>query len=740
MDQPDNPSEMDSPADGTVVQGTPEMAQTKQMSSPEIDLGASEMTELSSPEELLRSRTLAKRRPQAPGYEILRPLGAGAFGEVWLARQEGTPIEVAVKFFAHGTSGQWQQLQEEVKQLALLNSVHGIIQLMDVCADARPPYYVMAYAPKGSLADRLEKGPLNLAESLAIFRKVTAALDYVHAKGIRHCDLKPANILLDALGDPLIADFGQAHFSSDASPVLGTFFYMAPEQADLSRQIPDTRWDVYGLGALIYAMLTGAPPRENVGLRDQMRATAELSHRLARYREWIPQAPPPRAHRRVRGMDRELAQVIDRCLEVDPKRRLPNAGAVLASLKRRERRRRQRPLLLFGLVAPLVLLAVVTGMEFSTNEATIAQVETKLTGQLLDSDHNSARLIANAVQENLRGHLNLLLGSANRESGLYDAIVHKDRTAVAQKVRLFMGRALRANLKYSQAVASDDEGRLLAIVNLKDGQLSERDPDTLECTQFAWRDWFSGQGDRWDEMYLKTPRTPSEPITVPHVSDPYVSLPDKFMLINISVPVLNPDKREDPPVGVLTASIKLDEINQWLLDVDMKDGFPVLLDKRRYCLLHRDKEAIRPEYKKTATEFKFSQLERQIEGDGAGARLSGKSKSFEVKVGGIFAGSWMGPLQVLPSLATPEEPVSGAIADYHDPVDDGQYLAAYAQTPDNRFGWIALVQHDRAAVLKPIDELRGDVRRAGWRMLGLAVLLTTLLWGWLFWTLRRAER
>ncbi len=466
---------------------------------------------------------------------------------------------------------------------------------MDVCADARPPYYVMAYAPNGSLADRLEKGPMNLAEALAIFRQVTAALDYVHTKGIRHCDLKPANILLDARGNPLIADFGQAHLSSGASPVLGTFFYMAPEQADLTGQIPDTRWDVYGLGALFYAMLTGAPPRENAALRDQMRATPKLSHRLQQYREWIPQAPPPRAHRRVRGMDRALAQIIERCLEVDPKRRLPNAGAVLTALKLRERRRRQRPLLLFGLTAPLVLLAVVTGMEFSNNEATVAQVETKLTGQLLESDRNSARLIANAVQENLRSHLDLLFGSATKESGLHDAIVGKDKKAVAKTLRRLMRRSQKANLKYSQAAASDNEGHVLAIVNLdpKDGRLSERYPDALGCRQFAWRDWFSGQGDRWDEMYLETPRTPSDPITAPHISDPYVSLPDKYMFINISIPVRDPDKLEVRPVGVLTASIKLDDINQWLIDVKMEHGFAVLLDKRRCCLLHRDGQAIR---------------------------------------------------------------------------------------------------------------------------------------------------
>src|SRR5262249_56925557 len=142
-------------------------------------------------------------------------------------------------------------------------------------------------------------------EALALFRQVAEALAYVHAKGIRHCDLKPGNVLLDARGRAVIADFGQAHFSSDASPALGTFFYMAPEQADLTRQIPDTRWDVYGLGGLFHAMLTGHPPREDVGVRTELGSRTALPSRLTRYREWGRKAPKPTGHRQVLAMDRQ---------------------------------------------------------------------------------------------------------------------------------------------------------------------------------------------------------------------------------------------------------------------------------------------------------------------------------------------------------------------------------------------------------------------------------------------------
>src|SRR5262249_23530065 len=189
----------------------------------------------------------------------------------------------------------------EVKQLALLHADPGIVQLLDVELDAAPPYYVMAYAEGGSLAARLEKGPLPLPEALEIFRQLAQALAYVHAKGVRPCDLKPGNVLLNARRRVLLADFGQAHLSTDAAPALGTFFYMAPEQADLGPQIPDTRWDVYGLGAILYAMLTGRPPRESAEARAELARTSSLPERLHRYREWVRRGPRPPGRRPAPG-------------------------------------------------------------------------------------------------------------------------------------------------------------------------------------------------------------------------------------------------------------------------------------------------------------------------------------------------------------------------------------------------------------------------------------------------------
>src|SRR5205807_460542 len=90
-------------------------------------------------------------KPEVPGYKVEEMLGRGSYGVVWSAREENTGIVVAIKFFAHGTGQEWQLLQAEVKQLAMLQADPGIVQLRDVEPHGSPPYYIMAYAEKGCL-------------------------------------------------------------------------------------------------------------------------------------------------------------------------------------------------------------------------------------------------------------------------------------------------------------------------------------------------------------------------------------------------------------------------------------------------------------------------------------------------------------------------------------------------------------------------------------------------------------
>ncbi len=154
-------------------------------------------------------------------------------------------------------------------------------------------------------------------EAVELFHDIAVGLVHAHGKGVLHCDLKPANILLDQDNKPRLADFGQSRLSHEQMPALGTMFYMAPEQADLEA-MPDARWDVYALGALLYCMLTGHPPHRSGPTVDQFERTPDLKERLSRYRQMIEQSPQPAEHRKVPGVDSLLADIVDRCLAADP--------------------------------------------------------------------------------------------------------------------------------------------------------------------------------------------------------------------------------------------------------------------------------------------------------------------------------------------------------------------------------------------------------------------------------------
>src|SRR5690606_17798472 len=116
---------------------------------------------------------------------------------------------------------------------------------------------------------------------------------------------------------------------------LGTFYYMAPEQAARDA-VPDVRWDVYALGALLYHMLVGAPPYQSDEADALLESAKTLDERLQTYRNLIEQSPLPSDHRSVSGIDATLVELVDRCLQPDPNERIPNPQVILDTLDRRE--------------------------------------------------------------------------------------------------------------------------------------------------------------------------------------------------------------------------------------------------------------------------------------------------------------------------------------------------------------------------------------------------------------------
>jgi tetratricopeptide (TPR) repeat protein len=263
-------------------------------------------------------------------YGILRRLGAGGMGVVFLARQRRPQRLVALKVLPPGSGGgqRLARFRDEAEVIARLEHPH-IVQVFEVGEHQGRPCFAMEYLKGGSLAQKLAAAPLTPRDAACVVRTLAQAMHHTHVQGILHRDLKPANVLLSADGQPKITDFGlakQFQTEADTAPgqrtdsgvILGTPAYMAPEQA-AGRAVGPAA-DVYALGAILYECLTGRPP---------FRA-ASLLQTLDLVRSQDP-VPPGRLQP---GLPRDLQTICLKCLEKDPVKRYISAEALTDDLGR----------------------------------------------------------------------------------------------------------------------------------------------------------------------------------------------------------------------------------------------------------------------------------------------------------------------------------------------------------------------------------------------------------------------
>jgi eukaryotic-like serine/threonine-protein kinase len=364
-----------------------------------------ERTEQQSSEQIRSAQDLSLKPKTPPaqvvGYQIDQHLGSGAYGEVWRAVDQRTGRRVAIKFYTRQGAVDLSLLSREVEKLVFLSADRYVVQLLDVGWDSRPPYYVMDFIEQGSLEDELQRrGTFPVNEALELIVEIGIGLMHLHGKGILHCDLKPGNVLLDQDNKPRLADFGQSRLSHELAPALGTLFFMAPEQADV-RSTPDARWDVYALGALMYCLLTGEPPFRDKETIRKIESSEGLEDRLAQYRSLIASAPRPTAHRRVPGVDRSLADIIDRCIARNPRQRYSTVQSVIEALQFREQAHARRPLVILGIVGPLLLLAVISAIGWNAYRGAILQTEQSITRKTLESSHWIAQVAARSASEQI---------------------------------------------------------------------------------------------------------------------------------------------------------------------------------------------------------------------------------------------------------------------------------------------------------------------------------------------------
>ena len=253
-------------------------------------------------------------------YELDELIGEGTFGRVYRGRDLRLERLVAVKVIKPWWAEDpvWvERFSREAQTLARVSHA-GIVQIYDVGRSGDSPYYVAELLEGGSLADRLRAGPLPPAEAVDIAQQLSRALAHAHSQHVIHRDVKPANILLDADGQVKVGDFGVARLADGSShgaaaTAIGTPRYMSPEQARGAAISPAS--DVYGVGVVLYEMLSGQPP-----FRGNSAVEVAVRH--------LNEPPPPLP----RGVPPQLAAVVDRALAKEPEDRYRDGAAMADAL------------------------------------------------------------------------------------------------------------------------------------------------------------------------------------------------------------------------------------------------------------------------------------------------------------------------------------------------------------------------------------------------------------------------
>src|SRR6266508_2675520 len=261
-------------------------------------------------------------------YELLEVIGRGGQGIVYRARQKGLNRTVALKVIGLGhwaTEAHLKRFRREAEAAASLDHP-DIVPIYEVGERDGSCYFSMKFVEGGELDAVAKREPMPTRRAVELIAKVARTVQYAHEHSILHRDIKPGNILLDGKGEPHLTDFGLARLIETESTVtrtlevLGTPSYMAPEQAVGNNAYLTSATDVYGLGAVLYQLLTSHPPFAGGTTYETIKLLLDTEPR-----------PPRLLNPKI---DRDLSTICLKCLEKDPKRRYSSALALAEDLER----------------------------------------------------------------------------------------------------------------------------------------------------------------------------------------------------------------------------------------------------------------------------------------------------------------------------------------------------------------------------------------------------------------------
>src|SRR6266566_3313365 len=275
-----------------------------------------------------RTARSAKMLGDFGDYELLEEIGRGGQGVVYRARQKSLNRTVALKVIGLGywaTEAHLKRFRREAEAAASLEHP-CIVPIYEVGERDGSCYFSMKLVQGGQLDEVVRREPMPVRRAVELIAKVARTVHYAHEHHVLHRDIKPGNILLDGKGEPHLTDFGLARLVETESTitrtmeVLGTPSYMAPEQAVGNDAAITSATDIYGLGAVLYQLLTGHPPFAGGTTFETVRLVLDTEPRQ-------PRLLNPK-------VDRDLATICLKCLDKDPQCRYASALALAEDLER----------------------------------------------------------------------------------------------------------------------------------------------------------------------------------------------------------------------------------------------------------------------------------------------------------------------------------------------------------------------------------------------------------------------